>query len=184
MNFDERRVKAKSALVGFLSSFVPPRGLDDDAMKAQVQNIAEAFARRLPVTDASQYESNIEKTFTAVLDSHKGYAWPVQSEFVDAMPRSASVSGARVETYQADNKQQMARRMNSGQAVPESWVWGPSAWSLVSGGLVGREVMDSYRRSSVAKFLEVYSHDAYGMLQDKYGDLVGAYFAQPEEDIA
>ena len=177
MKFEERRSKAKAALIDFLSSFAPPRGLSDDAMKAQVQNIADAFARRLPVTDLAQYEANIEKTFTSVRDHHKGYAWPVQSEFVDAMPRSTSTSGPRIETFKGDEKDQMARRFNARQPVPESWVWGQSAWPLVAGGLVRRDLMDDYRRASVAAFKETYTHDAYGMLQARYGDVVAPYFA-------
>lgn len=184
MKFEERRSKAKTALVNFLSSFAPPRGLSDDAMKAQVQNIADAFARRLPVTDGALYETNIEKTFTAVRDHHKGYAWPVQSEFVDAMPRSTTTSGPRVETFRGDEKDQMAGRFNARQPVPESWVWGQSAWPLVAGGMVSRDLMDDYRRASVANFKEVHSHDAYGMLQAKYGDVVAPYFANPTGETA
>lgn len=177
MKFDERRAKAKAALAEFLSSFAPPRGLDDDALKAQAANIADAFARRMPVTDMARYEENIEKTFTAIRDNHKGYAWPVQSEFVDAMPRSTSVSGPRIETFKGDEKEQVARRMNDRQPVPESWVWGALSWPLVAGGLVPRDLMDSYREASARTFKEIYKHDAYGMLQAKYGDVVAPYFA-------
>lgn len=184
MKFEDRRAKAKLAVLDFLSSFSPPRGLSDDALKTSVSNIADAFARRLPVTDAAKFDENIAKTFTSIRDHHKGYAWPVQSEFVDAMPKSATTTGGRVETYKTDQKQAIAQRMNDRQPVPETWIWGALSWPLVAGGQVSREVMDSYRRASVMNFKEVYSHDAYGILQARYGDVVGPYFDASETGSA
>jgi len=177
MKFEERKSKARAEVVLFLDSFAPPRGLSDDAMKSQVSNISDAFARRLPVTDVEQFGANLQKTFTAIRDHHKGYAWPVQSEFVDAMPKGHVASASKVEAYQTDEKQMIARRMNASAPAPESWVWGPGSWSLVSGGFVSREVMDGYRRSSIRTHRAIFSDDSYGMLQSRYGDIVGPYFA-------
>lgn len=183
MKFDERKSKAQSAVIDFLSSYSSPRGLSEDAKVSQIKNIADAFARRLPVGDISRYEADIEKTFTAIRDDHKGYAWPVQSEFVDAMPKGTAHSGPKLQQYRPDEKEAMAKRMNAGEAVQEGWVWGGSSWPLVAGGMVPRDVMESYRRASVAAFKDVHSHDAYGMMQAKYGDVVGAYFSENSERV-
>lgn len=178
MKFEQRKSAAQTAVVAFLSGFAPPRGLSEDAMKSHITNIAGAFARRLPVTDAAQFSENLEKTFTTIRDHHKGYAWPVQSEFVDAMPKGVSATGPKLEPYKPAADRGMANRMAAGEGVPEEWVWGPSSWSLVSSGQVSREVMDRYRTGSVNHFKQIYRHDAYGMLQSKYGDVVGPYFEQ------
>lgn len=178
MNYDERKSRAKMSLITFLSSFAPPRGLSDEAMKSQVSNIAEAFARRMPVGDGPKFDADLEKTFTKVLDHHKGYAWPVQAEFVDAMPKGVAKSTPQLQQYTPDEKEAMSKRMNAGDAVPDAWVWGQLSFSLVSGGLVARDVLDRYRRAAVANFSEVFKNDAYGMMQAKYGDIVGAYFKE------
>jgi len=177
VKFEQRKSQALSEVISFLSNFAPPRGLSDDAMSVHVSGIADAFARRLPVTNAQQFGENLRKTFTTIRDNHKGYAWPVQSEFVDAMPKGNSVAGGKVETFQTDEKEAMARRMNAGNPVPETWVWGSRAWSLVSGGLVGQDTLDDYRRSSVRAFQRAYSQEAYGILQSRFGDVVAPYFA-------
>lgn len=183
MRFDERKSKAQSAVVEFLSSYSSPRGLSEDAKVSQIKNIADAFARRLPLGDFSRFESDLEKTFTAIRDDHKGYAWPVQSEFVDAMPKGAARTGAKLQQYKPDEKEAMAKRMNAGEAIPDAWVWGQLSFSLVSNGLVPRDALDSYRRAAVANFEDVFKGDAYGMMQAKYGDVVGAYFAEEPQRV-
>lgn len=182
MKFEERRAKAESAVVEFLSGFAPPRGLSDEAMAKHVANIADAFARRLPVGDEVRFNSDIEKTFTAIRDNHKSYAWPVQSEFVDAMPKGVSQSGAKLQQYKPDEKEAMVRRMSAGEAVPEGYVWGHMAASI--GAMAGRDVLDQYRRGSVSAFVDVFANDAYGMLQAKYGDVVAPYFSARREGAA
>ena len=177
MKFEERRSKARLAVVEFLSGFAPPRGLSDEAMAKHVANVADAFARRMPVGDETRFNSDIEKTFTSIRDNHKGYAWPVQSEFVDAMPKGAAPSGAKLQQYKTDEKVAIAKRMNANEPVPEAWVWGQSSWPVVAGGMVSRDQMDAYRRASAGKFKVIYGPDAYGIMQAKYGDVVGAYFS-------
>jgi hypothetical protein len=177
MKFEERKSKSKSALIGFLSSFAPPRGLDDAAMKLQVDGIADAFARRLPVTDVAAFESNIEKTFTAVRDDHKGYAWPVQSEFVEAMPRSVSSgSSAKVE-FKRDRHALIISRINAGDPLPENWIWSSFPMSLVASGEVTRATLDNYRKGAVRSCQHTYGPEAYGIMQAKFGDIVAPYFS-------
>lgn len=175
MKFEGRTRKAQSMLLDFLGQFSAPRGLSDDAMKKTIESIAQAFARKLPVTEMAKFEENVETTFTGVRDSHKGYAWPTQSEFVDAMPKS-SATGPKVEAFKVDGLERAARQINSGAAVPDNWIWGAMSWTLVSGGHVSSSQMDTYRVGHVKQFKDVYGADAYGMAQNKYGDVVAKYF--------
>jgi len=186
MKFEDRKSKAFAAVVSFLSGFAPPRGFGEDARAAHVAGIADAFARRMPVTGQTEFDENLLKTFTAIRDSHTGYAWPVQAEFVDAMPRSVSASsGMRVETFRPDDENKMyAKRMNSGDPVPETMVWGLRAWSLVSGGFVARDVLDGYRKSSVITCRSIHQDGAYGILHGKFGEVVTPYFASAESAVS
>jgi len=52
------------------------------------------------------------------------------------------------------------------------------------GAMAGRDVLDKYRRASVAAFVDVFANDAYGMLQAKYGDVVGPYFSARQAGAA
>lgn len=177
MKFEQRKSVAQEQVVSFLANFSAPRGLTEDAMAVHVAGIADAFARKMPVTDQAQYYENIEKTFTKIRDGHKGYAWPVQSEFVEAMP-SSYTPGPKVETYKADDDERAVKAFDEGAGVPEAWVWGQQAWRLISSGRVSKQRMDEYRHGSVRSFRDVYRSDAYSIMQGRYGDIVAPYFSE------
>jgi hypothetical protein len=185
MKFEDRKSKAFAAVVSFLSGFAPPRGFDEDARAAHIAGIADAFARRMPVTGETQFAENLEKTFLSIRDNHTGYSWPVQSEFVSAMPQPIAASGGvKISTFSPDDQSSLfAKRLNAGLPVPETLVWGKVAWSLVSGGLVARDILDGYRKASVETCKSAYSGGAYGLLHAKYGEVVTPYFASAESGV-
>jgi hypothetical protein len=175
MRFDQRKSAALAEVKIFLSNFASPRGLSLEAQAVHIKGISDAFARKLPVTEAAQFSENIEKTFTSIRDTHKGYAWPVQSEFVDAMPKNFRAA-PKIETFKSNILAGRARLMNAGEAVGESFVWGVNSWPLVSSGLIDRATLDNYRQGSVMHHQSSYDQDAYDVLQSRYGDLVTPYF--------
>jgi len=186
MKFEDRKSAAFASVVSFLSGFAPPRGFDEDARAAHIAGIADAFARRMPVTGETQFAENLEKTFLSIRDNHTGYSWPVQSEFVSAMPQPfVGSGGVKISTFSPDDQGSLyAKRLNAGLPVPEALVWGNLASSLVSGGLVARNVLDGYRKSSVQACKVAYSGGAYGLLHSKYGEVVTPYFASEESGVS
>ena len=186
MNLADRHTTAMAMLMDFLEGYSAPRGLDDDAKEKHLRDMADSFTRKLPVTDAAQFAENIERTFTAVKDTHKSFAWPNQAEFVMAMPKGSShAPNGKLETYRPiDQDIRIANGMNSGSSVPDRYVWGSGSLRLRYSGQVSDEIMDGYRKSSVAHFRKVYMAGADMMLLQAYGDIVVPYVAGKRQGAA
>lgn len=172
MNFSERRREAQAMVMDFLSTFSPPRGLDEGQLASRISQIADAFARRMP-TDGS-YSEKIAAVLVRVMDTHQSNTWPPQAAFVMAMPSREQSQFSAAETFKPqDHVELLSAKMNNGQAIPETAIWGEMA------GKLPRQHLDRYRNASVAGWVSTYGHKAADAMFSKYGGVVMPYF--PDE---
>lgn len=176
MDYEQRKQVALASVGEFLGSFAAPRGLSEDAQADQIAFIADAFARRLPVTAETEYRANIDKTFMAVRDAHTGYAWPVQAEFVGAMPKPVSGKSPAGAAEELDREKVLADQFSQGHGVPEAQIWKANIFTRMSRFGVPRDVIEGYRRYSVKNCRGVHGSDAQHKMVDRYGPAVLEYF--------
>lgn len=174
MNFEQRKTEAKALVVEFLQGFVPPRGLDDNQLAIRISQIADAFARRMPVS--GNFSELVSSALSRVLDTHMSNSWPPQAAFVGAMPSGEQRQFRSQETYQVEDPiDQYSSLMEAGDTVPETAIWGSFA------GALPRRKLDEYRNASVLNWMRVYKTDASRLMRAKYGHVVNEYFPQERE---
>jgi hypothetical protein len=180
MTFEERLAEARTQVVEFLNDLRPPRGFSDDALAKIIEGVSDAFARRLPLSTKEDFSKAVAATFVTVADNHKGYTWPSQAAFVDAMPRlSASSTTAAAETYAPpDHLVAAAAKMQENQPIAEGYVWGRLANRLIGEGFLRSEVMDKYRIGSALHFRDAYGEEGEKMMVAKYGAQAAPYYRQ------
>lgn len=171
MSYDERKAAALVKLTGFLSTYTPPRGVDDDGQATIISKIADAFARRIPAN--ADFDAAMEKVFQKIEDTHKSQSWPTQAHFVDFMP----VSEARFqapESFKVDNLELIARSMNEGVSVPERAVWTKATYLMSLG--VPEHVIEEYRKYTVNNLRAIFKEKAHDALYRRYGSIADRYF--------
>lgn len=173
--FEKRKREAQEMVATFLSDYSPPRGISDDALARRVNNIADAFARRMPVNN---YSEAIMKVFEKIRDTHERNSWPVQAVFVMAMP-AREKGGASPETF--SNKLDYAEMMREGLPVPEFCIWGREAARMMNSGAVEFELMEKYREGSIRAHQDTYRSQAYKVMRGRLGAIVDGYFSEAEK---
>ena len=169
MTYEERKRKAQSILIEFLSVFSPPRGLDDGQMASRVSQIADAFARRMPTS--GEFDTAVHAVLTKVMDTHLSNTWPPQAAFVLAMPARELSQFRSAETFEVkEPAERYSALMERGEAIPESAVWGTLASSLP------HRHLDRYRNACVLDWMKVYGQDAPNLMRAKFGAIVDPYF--------
>lgn len=169
MNFDQRKDRAKAAVVEFLSVLSPPRGLDDAQLATRIIQIADAFARRMPIE--GDYDQSVATVLTRLMDTHQSNTWPPQAAFVMAMPNRELSKFSSQQTFEPKSPIELTKaRMAAGEAVPETELWGLAASQLP------REHLDNYRNASVKNWIDTYGHKAEDAMFAKYGGVVMPYF--------
>jgi len=171
MNFDQRKKTAQSIIIEFLDVFTPPRGLDDSQLASRISQLADAFARRMPIK--GEYTDAVHRVLTKIMDTHQSNTWPPQAAFVMAMPNQELRQFSAQETFKVKDPVQLTTaRMEAGEAVDENSLWGQMARELPRGHL------DRYRNASALGWMEVYGKDAPRLMHSKYGSVVDSYFPE------
>ena len=176
MSETERKAKIRDGLMEILDRFTPPRGMSVDVQEKMVEGIVTSLNRKIPITNEETFAGNLERTFNAVLDSHKSYAWPPQGVFAENVSTNGASVSQSQETYEPSAGYNAAERMLAGEPVPERYVWGYESAGLLNRGEVSREVMDSYRFASVKHARDVYKTKAREMTEPRLGYVVARYF--------
>lgn len=172
-NFVERKAEARRIVVGYLDQFSPPRGLDDGQMVQRIESIADAFARKMPVSD--DFTDGVSRVLVRVSDTHMSNTWPPQAAFVMAMPTGEAMGRPAAESFTvSDPVDFYARKMRANQEIPETAVWGAIAAGLP------RAELERYRSASVMAWAETYGQQAGEMMVARYGSKVASYFPEPK----
>ena len=169
MTFEERKRQAQSMLIEFLTVFTPPRGLDDNQLARRISEVADAFARRMPLK--GEYDTAVRAVLTRVMDTHLSNTWPPQAAFVMAMPNREQSQFRSQQTFEVrDPVERISNLMDQNEAIPESAIWGNMASNLP------HRHLDRYRNACVLDWMKVYGQDAASLMRAKYGAVVDPYF--------
>lgn len=172
MNYDERKAEARELVIRFLNSgLTPPRGVCEAGQAELINNIADAFARKMPLK--GDYREACHNVFTRVRDTHMSSTWPTQAVFVLAMPSADAMHGKAAESFRVtDYAEHYSEQMRLGEYVPEGVIWGSMAARLP------RRELERYRNASVMGWVEAYRMAAPDLMEAKYGPVVREYFRQ------
>ena len=171
MTFEDRKKIATEIVVEFLESYAPPRGLSETNLAKRISEIADAFARKMPV--GPDYAEKVESVLIQVRDSHLSNSWPPQAAFVGVMPKTEFRGTAPATFRPKEHGSWVGQQMCAGQSVPEVEIWKSPD--------VDREVLSRYRYASVSNWQSVYGKEAEGLMVDKYGSTVRQYFLEAAE---
>ena len=164
------------ALEVFLDRYAPPRHMqvNENAMRAESEALAKLLLRFAPRED---YSAWIERVLDEVSLQMKTRVWPTVGELaavIHCLPRPAIVSQQEL---RLDPHEIAAKRMNAGEAVGESYVWGQNGDLLVKRGLVSGAVRGDYQRGSIRHHVNLYKHDTDRILRQKIGEASYARYA-------
>ena len=170
MKYTERKDRAKEMVVEFLDAYASPRGISDRGQAQVIENIADAFARRMPTS--GDFADAVRAVFLRIRDTHLSSTWPTQAVFVMAMPQRETTGPTAQETWDVDEAKIYRERMLEGAPVPESWVWG------IKSSYMPTQELDAYRETSVNNWLATYKTDAESLMIARWGGQVSQYFSK------
>lgn len=169
MKFEERKRIAQSMLIEFLSSFSPPRALDDSQLASRISQLADAFGRRMPID--GDFAEAVQRVCQRVMDTHMSNTWPPQAAFVMAMPSRELSQFSSQETFTPKSEVDLiTAKMATNEPVPEAALWGHIS------GRLPRDKLDAYRNASVKSWIDTLGHKAADAMRSKYGHIVAPYF--------
>ena len=167
--FEERKEVARQEVIEFLSLLAPPRGVDDSKLAEIISSIADAFARRMP--KHGDYVGRVKMVLTRLKDTHLSNSWPPQAAFVSAMPEREAIHPKAAESFHSQDQVQAYRNdLDAGRSVPDFVIWGPLSSHFPA------QIIDNYRKASVASWVDVYRQEAPSLMHQKYGSHVARYF--------
>lgn len=152
MQFQDRVRLITAKLNEFLRLYKRPEHLDQNGALVELREMAEEMNALMPTSfGPSDLEARITDALRMIRQTYKGRAWPTVSHMVEAMERVAKRSGGTVAIADEAPKWELdplaiaARRMNEGEAVGDSWLYGRDALRLMQSGLVPADTMRKYR---------------------------------------
>lgn len=137
-------------LHSFLERYSPPRNLagNERALQAELDELLRVLLTIAPT--ANGYVEWTIGTLRTLSERMQTRSWPTVGELYKvAMERRPkpfkTIKIGAAESDRSHNVQIMARRMKSGEAVGEEWLYGRCALELVASGLVSDETLRKYQ---------------------------------------
>jgi hypothetical protein len=166
-------------LEAYLERRTLPRGFEGkpqliDSELSALHRCVDRFAPR------QQYEEWFDLFEERLAEDAKTRAWPTEGEVKSAaqavravVPMQSSSSG-----FTADPLDIAAKRINAGDPVAETYIWGKGHDLLMQRGLVPYDTLQAYRFGSVQSAMSVYRAEALTVMQRRHGGVVAKYFDQ------
>ena len=174
MDYNQRVRLITASLNDFLRLYKRPDHLDEQTALTELREMAEEMNLLIASTSGqSDLEGQIKQAFRNIRQTYKGRSWPTVSHIVDAMNVSAKVSKpkqaeGKVEAgWRPDTMQIMANRMNAGEAVSDSYLYGRSAVELLKAGLVDMQTMRKYRSALYFAAKDAIGEDLAKAMEDR-----------------
>lgn len=150
----------RGRLRDYLARRTIPRGFEGkaEALKAEADALVACVLRKAPREQFEGWWSAVERRLA---EDAKTRAWPTEGEISEAAkaingPRAVRVS----EGNELNHLTIAAKRINAGEEVGESWVYGRGAVQLERAGLVTEARMKSYRSGWYFAHKAVYGEEA------------------------
>lgn len=162
MDYSERIKLIITNLNAFLRQYQRPPHLDTDGSLIEVKAIAEEINNLISASsNQDALAERVEACFRSLRQNYTQRTWPTVAHFVKAMSevqsKAAQIESADVETKSPE--QIAADRMNAGEAVGDTWIYGRGALTLLKSGLVTQDVMRRYRSALYFSAKEVGGKD-------------------------
>lgn len=148
MNFHERTALITSIITDFLRQYQRPTHLDDEGCLREIAAIAEEVNALIPTSLTREgFRDRIERALKQVRRTYTMRAWPMPAHFIKAMDATVERSKAvQADTSTGKTPMQIAAdRINAGEAVGDTWLFGRSAVELLRSGLVTTAQIKAYR---------------------------------------
>lgn len=161
-----RATEITQTFTRWLERFTPPKQIKDNPRACQDE--ADALLKvLLRFAPSEGYRDFLAEVFDRVEIRMETRAWPSKAEI------GAACSNVRKECHVASDEPKRrghleinADRMNRGDAVAETYVFGPDADTLLFRNMVPMPTMQRYRDSHFAALCDVYGREsAVGMME-------------------
>lgn len=140
---------------GVLRRYRVPDHLGDDQLRAEINDLVNDISNLIPCgyieTDLKNLLPEIRKQ---IRHRQTSQIWPLARVFIAATEGAvAKINSLKAKEQKSpvalDAYQLTAKRMNTGEPVGESYLWGREAVALERTGLVDPATMASYRKSAI-----------------------------------
>lgn len=155
------KAEISGILLRWLERYSPPTAIKENA-RAQ-QDEAEALLAVLlkfaPHTEPGPW---VFRALDSMDYRMKTRAWPTKGELAEVCAdlRKKLPAAMPGETLDTRPEAITARRMEKGEAVGESWLYGRQACELIASGLITKSQMDAYRSGAFLQRREAYGEAA------------------------
>lgn len=174
MTYEERMMQIKAILNQILMTYELSRGMKDNqqAQMAEIDTIAKAINHKFPTdTNRDHIAGTMERMEIWLKGHYNKRTWPTGKDFLSAMSKSmenvnASVAGMNSGVWtdgQIDPLKLAAKRMENGEPIGDSYLWGSLALRLIRGNHITEQQRRAYIKGFVEKARNLYgdSHARY-----------------------
>lgn len=155
MTYEERMMQIKAILNQILVTYELPRGLTDNqqGQMAEIDTIAKAMNEKFPTdTNRDHIAGTMERVEIWLKGHYNKRAWPTGKDFMNALGRSmesvnASVHGLNGGVWtdgHIDPLKLAARRIENGEPVSDSYLFGSLAVQLLRGKHITEKQRQEY----------------------------------------
>jgi len=145
---------------GVLRRYRAPEYLGDDQLRAEVKDLVEDINREIPngFTNAD-FRLLMPEIHRSIRRRHAAQGWPPAKTFIMATQEAAekvnttkarAIAEANPKERSLDTQKIWAKRMQAGEAVAETFLWGREAVEMIDRGLIDQATLDAYRKSAYA----------------------------------
>ena len=148
MDYQARMRMTMEQVNFFLRAFQRPTHLDEEAALGVIRAMSEEINNRICTSlDQSAFHDRVGKALRHLRTTYTQRSWPTVAHFVKAMEqtqaRSAPVDARQ--PLEIDSMTLAAQRMNAGERVGDTYIYGTLANELLASGAVSQETMQGYR---------------------------------------
>ena len=171
MTYEERMMQIKAILSQILMTYELSRGMKDNepAQMAEIDTIAKAINEKFPTdTNRDHIAGTMERVEIWLKGHYNKRSWPTGKDFMNALGKSmesvnASIHGMNSGVWtdgQIDPLKLAARRIENGEPVSDSYLWGSLAVKLIRGNHITEQQRRAYIKGFVEKARKLYG-DGY-----------------------
>lgn len=158
MNFNERIKSAASIITDCLRQYQRPSHLDNEAALREISAIAEEVNALISTSlSPDGFRGRVMDACRHIRKTYTNRQWPMPAHFIKAVEATTpKPEAANIGSEPTDMLQIMAGRMNAGEHVGDSWLYGRNAVRLMQSGMVLENTMSAYRRAKFNAERSVY----------------------------
>lgn len=152
------KAEISGILLRWLERYVPPAAMKENARAQQdeAESLLAVLLKFAPAPEPGQWVHRVLRSLDYRVNKYR--SWPTTAELAEACsdilkddPKSPRAEGLDMRPEAIT-----ARRMEKGEPVGESWLYGRQACELIASGLITKAQMDAYRSGAFLQRREAY----------------------------